>query len=69
MLTNMDKSIYEEHLYQTLQVNDKQFTIAVTFLTGYIGNFIVTITDNNFYFLKSITDKDGFIQITIPPGA
>ena len=64
----MDKSAYEEHLSQPLQTNNTQFKIAVTFLTGYKGIF--NITDNNkFYFTKSITDDDGFIQITIPPAA
>ena len=29
----------------------------------------MTSKNNKFYFLKSITDEDGFIQITISPGA
>ena len=45
------------------------FRIAVTFLTGYNGIFNVTSTNNKFYFIKSITDKDGYTIITIPPGA
>ena len=65
----MDKSMHEEHLFQPLQTNNKQFKIAITFLTGYNGIFNVTNSNNKFYFLKSITDKDGHIQITIPPGA
>ena len=69
MLIVMDKSTHEEHLSQPLQTNNKQFKIAVTFLTGYNGIFNVTSKNNKFYFLKSITDKDGYIQITIPPGA
>ena len=69
MLTVMDKSIHEEHLSQPIQLNIKQFKIAVTFLTGYNGIFIVTISNNKFYFMKSISDDDGYIQITIPPGA
>ena len=64
----MDKSTHEEHLSQALQTN-KQFKIAVTFLTGYNGIFNVTSKNNEFYFMKSITDEDGFIQITIPLGA
>ena len=68
MLIVMDKSIHEEHLSQPLQTNNKQFKIAVTFLTGYNGIFNVTTENNKFYFLKSITDDD-HIQITIPPGA
>ena len=31
--------------------------------------FIVTNENNNFYFIKSITDKNSYMQITIPPGA
>ena len=69
MLIVMDKSAHEEHLSQPLQTNNKQFKIAVTFLTGYNGIFNVTNKNNKLYFIKSITDKDGFIQITIPPGA
>ena len=62
----MDKSTHEEHLSQPLQTN-KQFEIAITFLTAYNGFFNVT-NENNF-FLKSITDEDGYVQTTIPPGA
>ena len=69
MLVVMDKSTHEEHLSQPLQTNKKQFKIAVTFLTGYNGIFNVTNSTNKFYFMKSISDEDGFIQITIPPGA
>ena len=69
MLIVMDESTHEEHLAQPLQTNNKQFRIAVTFLTGYNGIFNVTKENNKFYFIKSITDKDGYIQITIPPGA
>ena len=69
MLIVMDKSTHEEKLYQPLQTNNKQFKIAVTFLTGYNGIFNVTNSNNKFYFIKSITNEDGFVQITIPPGA
>ena len=69
MLIVMDKSTHEEHLSQPLQTNNKQFEIAVTFLTGYNGIFNVTNENNKFYFIKSITDKDGNIIITNPPGA
>ena len=65
----MDKSTHEEHLSQPLQTNNKQFKIAVTFLTGYNGIFNVTNENNKVHFIKSITDKDGNIIITIPPGA
>ena len=69
MLIVMDKSTHEEHLFQPLQKNNKQFKIAVTFLTGYKGIFNLTNSNNKFYFKKTISDEDGFIQITIPPGA
>ena len=69
MLIVMDKSSHEEHLSQPLQTNNKQFKKAVTFLTGYNGIFNLTSKNNKFYFIKSITDEDDYIQITIPPGA
>ena len=69
MLIIIDKSTHEEHLFQPLQTNNKQFKIAITFLTGYNGIFDVTHENNRFYFKKTITDEDGFIKITIPPGA
>ena len=65
----MNKSTHEEHLAQPLQTNNKQFKIAVTFLTGYNGIFNVTNSNNKFCFAKSITDEGDFIQITIPLGA
>ena len=68
MLIVMDKSIHEEHLFQPLQTNNKQFKIAVTFLTGYNGIFNVKDKNNKFCFAKSITDDD-FIQIILPKGA
>ena len=68
MLIVMNKSTHEEHLFQPLQTKNKQFKIAITFLTGYNGIFNVTNSNNKFYFLKSITDDDHII-ITIPPGA
>ena len=69
MLVVMDKSVHEEYLSKPLQTKDKQFKIAVTFLTGYNGIFNVTDENNKFYFTKSISDEDGFIQITISSGA
>ena len=69
MLIIMDKSTHEERLFQPLQTNNKQFKIAVTFLTGYNGIFNVTNSTNKFYFTKSVTDKDGYIIIPIPQGS
>ena len=67
MLIIMNKSTYEEHLYQPLQTNNKQFKIAITFLTGYNGIFNVTNLNNKFYFNKSFDDGD-FTQPNVPPG-
>ena len=69
MLIVMNDSIHEEHLSQPLQTNDKQFKIAIIFLTGYNGIFNVTNSNNKIYFATSITNEAGFIQITIPKGA
>ena len=68
MLIIMDKSTHEEHLFQPLQTINKQFKIAITFLTGYNGVFNIT-SKNKFFFTKSVTDKDGFIKITNPQGS
>ena len=65
----MNKYTHEEHLFQPLQMNNRQFKIAITFLTGYNGIFNVTNSNNKFCFVKSIADKNGHVQITIPPGA
>ena len=68
LLIVMDKSTHEEHLSQTLRTNKKQFKFDITFLTGSNGIFIVTISNKKPYLEKSLTVKDAFIQITIPPG-
>ena len=65
----MNKSTHEEHLSQPLQTNNKQYKIAVTFLSAFNGIFNVTNSKNKFYFTKSITDDNHFTQITISPGA
>ena len=62
MLIVMDKSTHEEHLFQPLQTNNKQFKIAITFLSGYNGIFNVTNANNKFYFQKNLIDEE-FIQI------
>ena len=69
MLIVMNESTHEEHLFQPLQRNNKQFKIAVTFLIGYNGILNVTNSNNKFYFTKSVTDKDGYIIINIPQGS
>ena len=68
MLMVMDKPTREEHLSQPLQSNKKQFKIAVTFLAGYNGIFNLTPKNIKFYFMKSVTDEDGYFQITISTG-
>ena len=68
MLIVMDKSIHEEQLFQPLQTNNKQFKIAVTYLSGYNGIFNVTKRKNKFFFKKAIQDED-FIQIGKPEKA
>ena len=69
MLIVMDKSTHEEHLFQPLQTNNKQFKIAVTFLSAYNGIFNVTNENNKFYFTKSISDNDHYTLFTISSGA
>ena len=69
MLIVMDKSIHEEHLSEPLQTNNKQFKIAITFLSAYNGIFNITSENNKFYFTKSITDDNHYIMITISPGS
>ena len=69
MLIVIDNSTQEQHLSQPLQTKNKQFKTAFTFLTGYNGIFNVKKSNNKFYFKKTITNEDGFIQITFPPGA
>ena len=68
MLIVMDKSTHEEHLFQPLPTNNKQFKIAVTFLSGYNGIFNVTNRNNKFFCEKNPIGED-FIQIRIPEGA
>ena len=58
MLIVMDKSTHEEHLAQPLQTNNKQFKIAVTFLSAYNGIFNVTNSNMNFFVKKSIIAED-----------
>ena len=69
ILIVMDKSTHEKHLSQPLQTIINQLKIAVTFLTFRNGIFTVTSKNNEFFFLLSITDEDGYIQVTIPPSA
>ena len=59
------KSIYLNHYKLLINFLKK----TVTFLSAYKGIFNVTNITKKFYFKKTITDEDGFIQITIPPGA
>ena len=54
----MEKSTHEEHLFQLLQTNNKQFKIAGTFSTAYNGIFYVTNRNNRFYYKKNLIDDD-----------
>ena len=49
MLIVMDRSTHEEHLFQPLKTNKKQFEISVTFLTAYNGIFTVTNKNIKFF--------------------
>ena len=69
LLIVIDKSTHEGHLFQSLQTDNKQYKIAITFLTGYNELFNVTNSNNKFYSTKSFTHKDRFIRITNAPGA
>ena len=68
MLIVVDKSTHEEYLFQSPQINNKQFKIAVTFLTGYNGIFNVTNENNRFHFTTSTSDIEPSFKI-IPLGA
>ena len=57
LLVVMDKSTHEEHLDQPLQTNNKQFKIAVTFLTVYDGNFNITNLNKNFISRNQLLTK------------
>ena len=54
MLIIMDKSNHEEHLFQPLQTNNKQFKIAVTFLSAYNGILMLQIQIINFISLNQL---------------
>ena len=69
ILIFMDKSTHTGHLYEPLQTNNKQFKIAVTFLSVYNGIFNITSENNKFYFSKLIIDDNQFNHIIIPNGA
>ena len=49
LLVVMDHSTHGEHLSQPLQTKNKQFKIAITFLTGYIGIFNDTNSNIRFF--------------------
>ena len=60
----LTKNTYLNH-FKLILNNSK----SCDFLTGYIGFFNVTNSNKKFIFKKSTTEEDGFIQITISPGA
>ena len=63
MVFVMQNSTHEEYVSQPLQTNNEQFKEAVTFSTGYNGNFNVTNSNIKFCFLKSSKDEDSYLQI------
>ena len=66
IMIGMDKSIHEEHIFQTLQTNIKQFK-TITVQTGYNGIFNITTSKNSFDFTTTFDDDD-FSFITVSPG-
>ena len=46
----MDKTTQEELLSQPAQTKNKQFKVAITFLTGYKGIFNVSNSNTKIYF-------------------
>ena len=69
LLIVMDECNHEVRLFEPLHINIKQNKMVNIFSTEYNGKFNVTNSNNKLFFAKLITDKDGFIHITIPPGA
>ena len=69
MVIALDKYTLEKTLCVPLQTNTKQSEIAVAFPTGCNGIFNVTTKSNKFYVPSSNTNKDGLVQITVPPSA
>ena len=57
MLIAMDKSTRVEHLSQPLQTDNKQFKIAIAFLTGYNEKFNVTNSNINSISRKQLLRK------------
>ena len=67
ILIVMNKSIHEENLSVPLQINNRQFKIAVTFHACYNALFNITDKNNKFYFFKSISDGN-HTEISIKKG-
>ena len=65
MLIVMDSSAHEENLQIPLQTNHRKIKVAVTFLTGYNGIFIITNKNNKFCYL---TPTNMLEEIIHPPG-
>ena len=63
----MNESTREERLFQPLGTKNKQFKIAVTFLSACNGIFNVKNRKNKLYLKKEVIDEN-FIQIRIPEG-
>ena len=66
MLIVMDISYCEQNLDEKLQTYNKQFKIAITFLTGYNGFFNITDVNIKFFY---ITPEKMIVDFVIPKGA
>ena len=66
MLIAIDKSKHEKSLLQPLQTNEKQFEIAVSFVSGNIGIFIAKTIE---LFIKSAFESAQYNTVQIKPGA
>ena len=62
----MDNPTREENFIEPLITNNKDFKTAITFLTGYNGNFNITEIDNKFY---CITPEKIIVDIVLEKGA
>ena len=59
----IDISTHEENLHQPLQTNNKQFKIAVTFLTGYNGVLMLQIQLLSFILRKQLQTMKIFYKL------
>ena len=65
ILIVLKNSTHEENLIQPLHTNNKDFKVAVTYLTGYNGIQNIKEENNRFYY---ITPSNLLREIILPPG-